>query len=354
MTIFLLAGGGTGGHVNPLLALAEQLRAEDHSVIALGTESGLEARLVPERGFELQTIERIPFPRKPSFSALAFPIRFLRATFKVMKLIRTREISCVVGFGGYASAPAYLAAYLTRVPLVIHEANALAGIANRIGAKLTKHVAIAFSNSDLKGTLTGMPIRKEIVDSIAGYDKGQARVEMGLDPVLPTLLVTGGSLGAKSLNEAILAARPRLAAAGIQVLHIVGDASGLGEVSESGYRRLTYCSRMDAAIAASDFAVSRAGASTVAEFCAAGLPAVYVPYPVGNGEQRRNAVSVCEAGGGLMVEDRDFSADFISAEVIPVISHAATLARMSEAAKSQGIPDSTLRLRDFVLESVNT
>lgn len=354
MTNFLLAGGGTGGHVNPLLALAEQLRAEDHLVIALGTASGLEARLVPERGFELETIDRIPFPRKPNLAALAFPLRFIRATFKVMKLIKARDIGCVVGFGGYASAPAYLAAYLSRVPLVIHEANALAGIANRIGAKLTKNVAIAFENSDLRGTLTGMPIRKEIVDSIAGYDKGQARVEMGLDPILPTLLVTGGSLGAKSLNEAVLAARPKLSAAGIQVLHIVGEAAGLSEASESGYRRLTYCSRMDAAIAASDFAVSRAGASTVAEFSAAGLPAVYVPYPVGNGEQRLNAVSVCAAGGGLLVEDKNFSAEFISDEVIPLISHAATLSKMSAAAKSQGIPDSTLRLRDFVLESVNT
>jgi UDP-N-acetylglucosamine--N-acetylmuramyl-(pentapeptide) pyrophosphoryl-undecaprenol N-acetylglucosamine transferase len=111
---------------------------------------------------------------------------------------------------------------------------------------------------------------------------------------------------------------------------------------------------MDAAIAASDFAISRAGASTVAEFSAAGLPAVYVPYPVGNGEQRLNAVSVCEAGGGLLVEDKNFSSEFISDEVIPLISHAATLSKMSAAAKSQGIPDSTLRLRDFVLESVNT
>lgn len=354
MTNFLLAGGGTGGHVNPLLALAEQLRAEEHSVIALGTAAGLEARLVPERGFELQTIERIPFPRKPNLAALSFPLRFIRATLQVMKLIKSRDIGCVVGFGGYASAPAYLAAYLSRVPLVIHEANALAGIANRIGSRLTKRVAIAFANSDLKGTLTGMPIRKEIVDSIAGYDKGQARVEMGLDPILPTLLVTGGSLGAKSLNEAVITARPKLAAAGIQVLHIVGDAAGLSEVSESGYRRLTYCSRMDAAIAASDFAISRAGASTVAEFSAAGLPAAYVPYPVGNGEQRLNAVSVCEAGGGLLIEDKNFSADFIFDEVIPLISHAATLSKMSSAAKSQGIPDSTLRLRDFVMESVNT
>jgi UDP-N-acetylglucosamine--N-acetylmuramyl-(pentapeptide) pyrophosphoryl-undecaprenol N-acetylglucosamine transferase len=354
MTNFLLTGGGTGGHVNPLLALAEELRSDGHSVIALGTKEGLESRLVPERGFELLTIARLPFPRRVNFQAFAFPFRFFSATLQVLRYIKLHQIDCVVGFGGYASAPAYVAAAIARKPLVIHEANALGGIANKIGAKLTRYVAIAFPNSDLDGAITGMPIRKEIVDSVAGYDKGQARVELGLDPILPTLLVTGGSLGAKSLNDSVIAALPKLKAAGIQVLHIVGDKAGLPEVAEPGYLRIAYCNRMDAAIAASDFAISRAGSSTIAEFTAVGLPAVYVPYPAGNGEQRLNAVTVCEAGGGMMVLDKDFSAAVVEADVIPTISHAATLQKMSQAAKSQGIPDSTLRLKELVLSSVNT
>lgn len=354
MTRFLLTGGGTGGHVNPLLALAEQLRSEGHTVLALGTKQGLESRLVPERGFELLTIDRLPFPRRISARALMFPLQLFSASFRVLGLIRKHKIDCVVGFGGYVSAPAYLAAALARVPLVIHEANALAGIANRLGAKLTNYVAIAFPNSNLSGAITGMPIRKEIVDSASGYDKGQARVELGLDPVLPTLLVTGGSLGAKSINQAVIESLPKLKAAGIQVLHIVGEQSGLEQVSEPGYLRMAYCNRMDAAIAASDFAISRAGASTVAEFSAIGLPAIYVPYPVGNGEQRLNAVTVAEAGGGVIVADADFSTLTIENLVIPKISHVATLKQMSSAAKSVGIPDSTLRLRDLVLDAVNT
>ena len=354
MTRYLLTGGGTAGHVNPLLALAQQLRAEGHEVLALGTKEGLESTLVPERGFELLTVARLPFPRKPSLSALAFPFRLLAETLKVMGFIRSRGIECVVGFGGYASAPAYLAAKLTGKPLVIHEANALAGIANRLGAKLTKYVAISLPNTNLSGAVTGMPIRSEIVDSVAGYDKGQARIELGLDPLLPTLLVTGGSLGAKRINDAVLQALPALEAAGIQVLHIVGQAAGLPEVSEPGYRRMSYCQRMDVAIAASDFAISRAGSSTVAEFAATGLPSLYVPYPVGNGEQALNAAAVCEAGGGLMVADSDLTAELVQTEVIPRISHAATLRSMSEAARSQGIPDSTMRLRDFVMDAVNT
>ena len=355
MTRFLLAGGGTAGHVNPMLALAQSLRSQDHEVLALGTKEGLETRLVPQRGFRLLTIARLPFPRKPSGYALTFPWKFAVAVAQVIKMIKTHQIEAVVGFGGYASAPAYLAAFLTRKPLIIHEANALAGIANRIGAKLTKHIAVAFPNSDLSpAAITGMPLRPEILDAVAGYDKEQARLELGLNPFMTTLLVTGGSLGAKSINEAVIASRAVLNAAGIQILHIVGDRANLEDVSEVGYRRLAYCDHMDAAIAASDMAVSRAGSSTVSEFAACGLPAVYVPYPVGNGEQKFNAATVVEAGGGKLVADQDFTAEFLATELIPAMSHSSSLRRMAEAAKSVGIPDATERLRDLVLAAVNT
>lgn len=355
MTKFLLAGGGTAGHVNPMLALAEYLREQGHSVVALGTRQGLEARLVPERGFELVFIARLPLPRKISFSSLLFPWRLLESVFRVMKLIRVEKIEAVVGFGGYTSAPAYLAAFLSKKPLVIHEANALAGFANRLGARLTKNIGVAFENSDLPNSrLVGMPIRKEILDSINSYDKGQARIELGLDPLMPTLLVTGGSLGAKSINETIGQSRERLLAAGIQVLHIVGERANLGQYSEAGYTRMAYCSSMDAAIAAADFAVSRAGASTVSEFCAAGLPAVYVPYPVGNGEQRLNANTVVSAGGGILCLDKDFTPNFVLNEIIPIISHAKTLQKMRAAASSVGIPDATGKLSRMVLAAVDT
>ena len=351
---FLLAGGGTGGHVNPLLALAQLLRSEGHQVYALGTKEGLESRLVPERGFELLTVSRLPLPRKFSIGAFAFPFRLLIAVFKTVGYLRKYKIDAVVGFGGYASPPAYIAAFLIRKPFVVHEANAIAGFANKLGAKLGGQVAIAFSNSNLNGTLTGMPLRQEIVESVAGYDKGQARIELGLDPMLPTLLVTGGSLGAKKINETIIGSRDSLRAAGIQVLHIVGDRANLEELREPGYVRMNYCSRMDAAIAASNLAVSRAGASTVSEFAAAGLPAIYIPYPVGNGEQRFNAVSVIEAGGAELVLDKDFTPDFVAEKAIPILSHVATLKQMSEAARSVGIPDATQLLRDLVMRTVDT
>jgi UDP-N-acetylglucosamine--N-acetylmuramyl-(pentapeptide) pyrophosphoryl-undecaprenol N-acetylglucosamine transferase len=352
---FLLAGGGTGGHVNPLLALAELLRDEGHEVIALGTKEGLEQRLVPERGFELATIPRLPLPRKLSIGALSFPFKLLGASLQVRKMIRERQIDGVVGFGGYASAPAYIGARLTKKPLVIHEANALAGFANRLGARFTRHRAVAFSNSNLTGaTLVGMPIRREVIEGANKIDKDQARVELGLDPVLPTLLVTGGSQGARSINNAVIDSLSELSNAGIQVLHIVGEKAGLEEANQPGYLRIAYCDRMDAAIAASDLAISRSGASTVSEFSAAGLPAVFVPYPVGNGEQRHNAGSVVEAGGAELCDDKDFTPEFIAERVIPTLSHKATLKRMSEAAKSVGIVDAAERLRDLLYAAVDT
>ena len=149
MTKYLLAGGGTAGHVNPLLALAEYIRQHDPEakILTLGTVEGLESRLVPERGFELRTIARLPFPRKLNVYALRFPMLFARAVNQVEQLIREERIDVVVGFGGYASAPAYEAARKTRTPIVVHEANALPGMANRRAAKYASATGVAFENA---------------------------------------------------------------------------------------------------------------------------------------------------------------------------------------------------------------
>lgn len=351
---FLLAGGGTAGHVNPLLALAENLRAAGHEVIALGTKQGLETRLVPQRGFELLTIARLPLPRKLSPEALVFPIKLLLATAKVFQILKNRKIDAVVGFGGYASSPAYLAGAVARLPIVVHEANARAGFANRLGAKLTKHVAVCFPNTNLSHSkLVGMPLRKEFTRA-PQINRQQARVELGLDPSLPTLLVTGGSQGARRINETIEESREDLARAGIQVLHIVGPTAGLNEISEPGYKRIIYCDAMEAAIAASDFAVSRAGASTVSEFAACGLPALYVPYPVGNGEQRYNVEQLLAAGGGLLIDDSDLTAGYIQQTVIPILSSKSRLSDMSKAARSVAILDGTEQLQEMLMNAVNT
>lgn len=357
MTNYLLAGGGTAGHVNPLLSLADLIRTTNPSdgIWALGTEEGLETKLVPARGFELLTISRLPFPRKLNGYSLGFPFKFFAAVNRVAKIISDNKIDVVVGFGGYASAPAYLAAKRLGVPIVVHEANALPGWANKLGAKYAAAVGVAFSGTPLpKSTVVGMPLRAEIVRLTQVSDKKVAREHFGLNAETITVLVTGGSLGARHINETIETSRTLLSAAGIQVLHIVGEKSDLQEMKSADYVRLAYCDRMDLAIAASDFAVSRAGASTVSEFAAVGLPALYIPYPVGNGEQKHNVEALVRAGGGLVIEDAKFTPEYVARELIPVISSSKMLAEMSRAAKEQGIPDATERLFDLVAGVLTT
>ncbi len=351
MTNFLLAGGGTAGHVNPLLALADQIKSDSPTdqVWALGTKEGLESSLVPARGYELLTIARLPFPRRLGSYAFGFVPKLLRAIKQVENIITDKKIDVVVGFGGYASAPAYLAARRLGVPVVVHEANALPGWANKLGAKRAAAVGVVFESTPIKGAVTvGMPLRREI-EAIAEFrDKGAAREHFGLDPDSVTILVTGGSLGAKRINETLDQSRHLLAAAGIQVLHIVGGKSDLDEVSEAGYVRLKYCDRMDLAISACDFAISRAGASTVSEFMAVGLPAAYIPYPVGNGEQRFNVEGIVAAGGSVLVEDAQFTPEYVASEVIPMVSNTKLLRAMAEKAKAFGIADGSSRLLSLI------
>ena len=355
MANYLLAGGGTAGHVNPLLALADAIKTQnpENKVWALGTKSGLEAELVPARGYELVTVAKLPFPRKPSRYALSFPFRFAAAVRKVQKFIRENNVDVVVGFGGYASAPAYLAAKRSGIPIIVHEANALPGFANKLGNRYAKFTAVAFDKTPLNNSVhTGMPLRKEI-ENLAKTElgsperaliKAQARSHFGFAADASVLLVTGGSLGAKRINDAIEGSRQILDAAGIQVLHIVGGKSELEPLDLPTYKRLNYCDRMDLAIAAADFAVSRAGSSTVSEFAAVGLPAVYVPYAVGNGEQRFNVEGLVAAGGGLLVADAEFSTDWVRANIVPLVSDSRKLGKMAQAAKSTGIHDGTERL----------
>jgi UDP-N-acetylglucosamine--N-acetylmuramyl-(pentapeptide) pyrophosphoryl-undecaprenol N-acetylglucosamine transferase len=305
--------------------------------------------LVPERGFDLLTIERLPFPRKFGAYALKFPFSFYRAVKAIQTMISERQIDVVVGFGGYASAPAYVAARRAKVPYVIHEANALPGLANKLGARNAAAVAVAFKSTKLANAqLSGMPLRAEIENAVSGSKKSNSRIALGLEPDTATLLVTGGSLGARSINSAIDQSMSSLDAAGVQVLHIIGANSELPEVRTKSLVRIKYCDQMDLAISAADLAVCRSGASTVCEFGSLGLPSVFVPYPVGNGEQRFNAADLVEAGGAILVDDVHFTSDFVRDEVIPLISNSKRLKAMSLAAKGASISNGTQRLYELV------
>ncbi|WP_440311631.1 UDP-N-acetylglucosamine--N-acetylmuramyl-(pentapeptide) pyrophosphoryl-undecaprenol N-acetylglucosamine transferase [Leucobacter chromiireducens] len=356
MTRYLLAGGGTAGHVNPLLALADLIRSTEPGaeIVVLGTKEGLEARLVPERGYELVTIARLPFPRRPNLAALQFPARFARAVREVRELIRARRIDVVVGFGGYAAAPAYRAGAKEGVPVVIHEANARPGMANKMGARRTPYVGVTFAGTPIPNArVTGMPLRPEITGLDRVALRASAREHFGLDPNRRTLLVTGGSLGARAINRGISGSAAEIVAAGIQVLHVWGGLTEVEDPGVPGYHVITYCDRMDLAFAACDLVVSRAGSTTVSEIAGLGIPAVFVPYAVGNGEQRFNAAGVVEAGGAQLVEDGELTPSWVTGTLLPLLTDDERLTAMAERSRSAGTLDGTERLLELVHEAVS-
>lgn len=353
MTTYLMAGGGTAGHVNPLLAVSDALRLQepDAEVIVLGTAEGLEARLVPARGYELQTIPKLPFPRRPNGAALRFPARWRSSVALVGRLIQDRGVDVVVGFGGYASAPAYSAARRSHVPLVLHEANARPGLANRMGARYTDFVGVAFENTAIRNArFVGMPLRREIEELDRAAARQEAIAYFGLED-RRTLLVTGGSLGARRINASVHASAEALAETGYQVLHIQGGAAEVQDPGVEGYRLIDYCDRMDLALALADVAISRAGAATVSELSALGIPALYVPYPVGNGEQRFNAAGVVAAGGAVLVEDERFTADYVRTAIVSLLGDTVRLDEMAVAAARVGVRDGARRMVSLIRDA---
>lgn len=339
MTTYLLAGGGTAGHVNPLLAVADALRARDPEadVLVLGTAEGLESRLVPARGYELLIVDKVPFPRRPDTQAARFPLRFRRAIAQVRDHIRAKGVDVVVGFGGYASAPAYIAARRERIPFVVHEANARPGLANVLGARQAAAVGVAFAGTPIRrAELVGMPLRREIVELDRSAHRAEAAEHFGLDAERPVLLVFGGSLGAQRLNAAFADSWGDVLAAGWQLLHVTGERSELTDPEVPGYAMRRYVDRMDLAFALADLVVSRSGAATVSEVSALGLPALYVPYSVGNGEQKLNASSAVAAGAARLLDDATFDGDAVRRLVVPLLGDTEQLRRMTIAAADSG------------------
>lgn len=350
-----MTGGGTAGHVNPLLAVADRIRETepDAAILVLGTKEGLEARLVPQRGYELLTVERLPFPRRPNGAALRFPSRFRASIATAGGYLADRGVDAVVGFGGYASAPAYVAAHRAGIPLAIHEANAKPGIANRLGARYTSYVGVAFPGTRLRGAeVVGMPLRREIeqLDRLAG--RREAAALWDLDPERPTLLVTGGSSGAIRVNRAISESIPLILGTGWQVLHVTGANFDGDDPGLPGYRIVPYADRMDLALAIADLAVSRAGSGSVAELAALGIPSILVPYAVGNGEQRLNARFLVEAGGAILVDDARFGPDWIAEHLVPLLLDRPGIADLAARAASVGTLDGTDRMVDLVRRAV--
>ena len=353
----VVAGGGSAGHIEPALAFADAVRRlrPDAAVTALGTERGLDTRLIPARGYPLELVPPVPLPRRPSPDLLRLPARVVSAVSAARAVLRRVDADVVVGFGGYVALPAYLAAR-GRTPIVVHEANARAGLANKVGARFAAAVAAAVPGTGLPGAqVLGIPLRRSVTTLDRPALRAAARERFRLPAEGPVLLVFGGSQGARTLNSAVAAALPGLVDAGIAVLHAHGSTGTPAEPPPGAadrYRPLPYIEDMHLAYAAADAVLCRAGAMTVAEVSAVGLPAVYVPLPHGNGEQALNAEPVVAAGGGALVPDAELTGARVLAELVPLLGDPARLEATGKAARASGHADADERLARLVLDLV--
>lgn len=336
MNTIIFAGGGTAGHVEPALSVAEQWMKENptDSCVFVGTTEGLETTLVPAAGFTLRTIKKVVLTRKFSPTSLLLPLNLFQAVMQARTIIK--GASLLIGFGGYVSAACYIAAKSCGVPIVIHEANARPGIANRLGALFTSALAVAtpvarppFSHA----LITGMPLKSSITSIISRNEldwnlvRSASKRALGFDDALPLVLVVGGSQGSHVMNTVIEQSVTSLLEKKIQIMHSLGKKNAL-PASQSGYQPHAYIADMATAYLAADLVISRSGAVTCSEFEALGKYALFIPLAIGNGEQLPNAQYLADLGRAQVISQKDFSSTWL-------LSHIDSLLESSKARSAQ-------------------
>ena len=357
----VLAGGGTAGHIEPMLALADALRRRSDGgaelrITCLGTARGMETRLVPARGYDLRLIPPVPLPRKPTVDLLRVPGRVWRAVRRDpgaagrggrRRRRRFRWLRGAAGLPGRAPRRS--------VPIVVHEQNALPGLANRDrrAAGRARRGHRAGHAAAPAASTWACPCGRRSARSTGPRTGPRPGPSSASTPTAPPCWSSAARRAPQSLNRAAVAAADALTEAGVQVLHARGPKNTHVTVparpaGRAPYVVVDYLERMDLAYAAADLALCRAGAVTVAELSAVGLPAAFVPLPIGNGEQRRNALPVVEAGGGLLVEDAELSENWIESRLVPLLTDPAALAGYAEHAAAAGAPDADERLAAIV------
>jgi UDP-N-acetylglucosamine--N-acetylmuramyl-(pentapeptide) pyrophosphoryl-undecaprenol N-acetylglucosamine transferase len=331
MATVVLAGGGTAGHIEPALAVGRQWKASHPAdqLVFLGTSSGLETTLVPAANFDLHLIPRVRISRRPSISWLKIPGELISSVIASKSVIKNADL--VVGFGGYVSAPAYIAAALSRIPIVIHEANAKPGWANRLGAIFTQHLAVAhpvqtgkFSNA----LLAGLPLRSDVAQAFATAQtdwakaREDAKNRLGFPADVPLVFIMGGSQGSVAINGVIQSCLEFLSEQSISVLHSVGKHNELPQ-AKAGYKPVAYVDQMADAYLAADLIIGRSGAVTCSEFRALGRYALFVPLPIGNGEQFANAASLVADGRAKVVTQKEFTSQYLNSHLAGLLSQSA-------------------------------
>lgn len=357
----VIAAGGTAGHVNPALALAEALKS-DAELSFVGTNAGLEAGLVPAAGHELHPVEVRGFDRSRPALIPAVGWTAVRAVGAARSILKRVAPDVVVGMGGYVSLPVCVAARSLHIPIVLHEQNIVLGLANRWSKRWARVVGVSFEetldDAGPRGVLVGDPVATSLTAADMEAERARGFERFGLDPNRRTMIVFGGSLGALTVNRAAAGlAALWLARDDRQVVHILGRRGAGAEIEAAGggaliFRQVDFVERMVEAYAVADLALCRGGATTVAELEVARLPAIVVPYPHHRDRQQERQARVLErAGAAIVLPDAETTAERVADEADRLLEDGERLARMSSAAGALALPDAAAHLAKLVIEA---
>jgi UDP-N-acetylglucosamine--N-acetylmuramyl-(pentapeptide) pyrophosphoryl-undecaprenol N-acetylglucosamine transferase len=362
----LVSGGGTAGHIYPALTVAARIASDEHNAVAfVGTPDGLEARMVPEAGFEFHGLPARGYDRAKPWTLVTSSLTILGSFFRALVLLWRYKPDVVIGFGGYVSLPLGAAAAFAGVPLVLHEQNSVPGLANRVLSRWAQTVCVTYPDSigylscPERAIVTGNPVRADV----PGADREGGRKAFKLRKQDVVLLVFGGSRGARHINNAMVSLYKRLSVVtDLRVLHVAGKAEAeevraslkeaAGGEESRWYRVLDYVENMGDAIAASDLVVCRSGATTIAELTVLGRPALLVPYPYATGDhQTLNATSMVDAGAAWRVTDADLDKAIFGDELLRLLGDRTRRKAMSEASLSIGRPTAAVELVEAAMET---
>ncbi|MCM3768015.1 undecaprenyldiphospho-muramoylpentapeptide beta-N-acetylglucosaminyltransferase [Neobacillus niacini] len=358
-----VSGGGTGGHIYPALALIREIqkRHKDAKVIYIGTLNGLESKIVPKENIPFKSIHITGFRRKLSFENVKTVLRFIKGVRDSRKILKEFKPDIVVGTGGYVCGPVVYAAAKLKIPTIIHEQNSVPGLTNKFLSRYVKKIAICFEQAreffpSEKVVFTGNPRASEVL----GQDGIKGRLSVGLSTTMPSVLIFGGSRGARPINEAVIKSLPELAGKPYQVLYITGEVhyeEVKKEVELVGNPKNVaikpFIHNMPEVLAGMDLVVSRAGATTLAEITSLGIPAILIPSPyVTNNHQEKNANSLSEQGAAKVMLEKDLTGNGLVTAVDRILLNKETLKEMKANSMKIGVPDSAARLYNLIIDLI--
>lgn len=358
-----VSGGGTGGHIYPALALIREIqkRHKDAKVIYIGTLNGLESKIIPKENIPFKSIHITGFRRKLSFENVKTVLRFIKGVRDSRKILKEFKPDIVVGTGGYVCGPVVYAAAKLKIPTIIHEQNSVPGLTNKFLSRYVKKIAICFEQAreffpPEKVVFTGNPRASEVL----GQDGIKGRLSVGLSTTTPSVLIFGGSRGARPINETVIKLLPEFAGKPYQVLYITGEVhyeEVKKEVELVGNPKNVaikpFIHNMPEVLAGMDLVVSRAGATTLAEITSLGIPAILIPSPyVTNNHQEKNANSLSEHGAAKVMLEKDLTSNGLVTAIDRILLNKETLKEMKANSKKIGVPDSAARLYNVIIDLI--